>query len=89
MLLSVTEDEDKPPKYPAIFSSADVGIITKSDLASAVEFDEAVARRNGQAVQRGREVFKLSAKTGQRMGEYLRLLESWRANSPAAAAVSK
>ena len=39
VLLSVTEGEDKPLKYPTIFNSADVAIITKSDLAEAVEFD--------------------------------------------------
>ena len=39
VLLSVTEGEDKPLKYPTIFNSADVAIVTKSDLAAAVEFD--------------------------------------------------
>jgi hydrogenase nickel incorporation protein HypB len=39
VLLSVTEGEDKPLKYPTIFNSADVAIITKMDLAQAVEFD--------------------------------------------------
>src|SRR6476469_5439173 len=70
VLLSVTEGEDKPLKYPTIFNSADVAVITKSDLALAVEFDEALARRNIQAVRPGMEVFKLSAKTGEGMSEY-------------------
>lgn len=39
MLLSVSEGEDKPLKYPTIFNSADVAIVTKADLAVAVEFD--------------------------------------------------
>ena len=39
VLISVTEGEDKPLKYPTIFNSADVAIITKMDLAGAVEFD--------------------------------------------------
>ena len=43
VLLSVTEGEDKPLKYPTIFNSADVAIITKMDLATAVEFDESAA----------------------------------------------
>ena len=38
-LLSVTEGEDKPLKYPTIFNTADLAIITKMDLAEAVEFD--------------------------------------------------
>ncbi|MDQ3684421.1 MAG: hydrogenase nickel incorporation protein HypB, partial [Acidobacteriota bacterium] len=39
VLLSVTEGEDKPLKYPTIFNTADVAVITKMDLAEAVEFD--------------------------------------------------
>jgi hydrogenase nickel incorporation protein HypB len=89
VLLSVTEGEDKPLKYPTIFNSADVAIITKSDLAEAVEFDEAAARRNIEAVRPGMEVFKLSAKTGNGMNEYLEFLESKRKNSHAVAAASK
>src|SRR5271168_2939163 len=58
VLISVAEGEDKPLKYPTIFNSADVAIITKMDLAAAVEFDEAAANRNIQAVRPGMEVFK-------------------------------
>jgi hydrogenase nickel incorporation protein HypB len=75
VLLSVTEGEDKPLKYPTIFNSADVAVITKSDLAAAVEFNEAAARCNIQAVRPGMEVFKLSATTGDGMAEYLNFLE--------------
>ena len=45
MLMSVTEGEDKPLKYPTIFNSADVAVITKTDLAAAVEFDWDAATR--------------------------------------------
>jgi hydrogenase nickel incorporation protein HypB len=86
VLLSVTEGEDKPLKYPTIFNSADVAVMTKSDLAAAVEFDEALAQRNVQAVRPGMEVFKLSAKTGEGMPEYLEYLERRRARSRAAVA---
>jgi hydrogenase nickel incorporation protein HypB len=89
VLLSVTEGEDKPLKYPTIFNSADVAVITKSDVAAAVEFDEAAARRNIQAVRPGMQVFKVSAKTGQGMTEYLELLESRRKHFRAAAPVAK
>jgi hydrogenase nickel incorporation protein HypB len=75
VLLSVTEGEDKPLKYPTIFNSADVAVITKSDLAAAVEFDEETARRNIRAVRPGMEIFKLSAKTGDGMTEYLEYLD--------------
>ena len=45
VLVSVTEGEDKPLKYPTIFNSGDVAIITKMDLAAAVEFDYSSALR--------------------------------------------
>jgi hydrogenase nickel incorporation protein HypB len=89
VLLSVTEGEDKPLKYPTIFNSADVAIITKSDLEAAVEFDEPAAKRNIQAVRPGIEIFKLSAKTGQGMADYLEFLERRRISSSAAAGVSR
>jgi hydrogenase nickel incorporation protein HypB len=89
VLLSVTEGEDKPLKYPTIFNSADVAIITKSDLAAAAEFDEATAKQNIQAVRPGIEIFKLSAKTGEGMTDYFDFLERWRTRSRAAAAASK
>lgn len=81
VLLSVTEGEDKPLKYPTIFNSADVAIITKLDLAEAVEFDEGAATRNIQAVRPGMEIFKVSAKTAEGMPEYLNFLEGLRADS--------
>lgn len=75
VLLSVTEGEDKPLKYPTIFNSADVAIITKMDLAEVVEFDRAAARANIEAVRPGMHVFELSAKTGQGMNELLTYLQ--------------
>jgi hydrogenase nickel incorporation protein HypB len=85
VLLSVTEGEDKPLKYPTIFNSADIAIITKSDLAAAVEFDEPAVKRNIQAVRPGMQVFKLSAKTGEGMSDLLGFLERRRVPSRAAA----
>jgi hydrogenase nickel incorporation protein HypB len=63
VLLSVTEGEDKPLKYPTIFNTADVAIITKMDLAGAVGFDRAAAERNIRAVRPGMEILYASAKT--------------------------
>src|SRR5450432_1088258 len=60
VLLSVTEGEDKPLKYPTIFNSADVAIVTKTDLAEAVEFDWHAAQANIHAVRPGMTIFKLS-----------------------------
>lgn len=75
VLISVTEGEDKPLKYPTIFNSADVAVVTKIDLAKAVEFDWLAAYGNVQAVRPGMLVFKLSAKSGEGMDEYLDFLK--------------
>jgi hydrogenase nickel incorporation protein HypB len=87
VLLSVTEGEDKPLKYPTIFNSADVAIITKSDLAEAVEFDSEAALRNIQSVRPGMRVFQLSAKTGQGLEDFLQFLAQRLAESRATTAI--
>jgi len=71
VLLSVTEGEDKPLKYPTIFNGADLAVITKMDLAAAVEFDEGAALKNIHAVRPGMQIFKVSAKTGAGMDQFL------------------
>jgi hydrogenase nickel incorporation protein HypB len=79
VLFSVTEGEDKPLKYPTIFNTADVAVLTKTDLAAAVEFDPDAVRRNIQAVRPGMQVFEVSAKTGAGMERWLSFLEQQRA----------
>jgi hydrogenase nickel incorporation protein HypB len=74
VLLSVTEGEDKPLKYPAIFNTADVAIITKMDLAEAVEFDSAAANSSIQRVRPGMEVLQVSSKSGSGFDEWLQFL---------------
>jgi len=76
VLMSTTEGEDKPLKYPTIFNTADVAIITKMDLAEAVEFDLAKARNSIEQVRPGIRIFELSSKTGAGMEEWLEFLES-------------
>ncbi len=76
VLMSVTEGEDKPLKYPTIFNSADVAVVTKNELAEAVEFDWDTARNSIQSVRPGMQVFRLSAKTGQGMDDYLKFLSA-------------
>jgi hydrogenase nickel incorporation protein HypB len=75
VLLSVTEGEDKPLKYPTIFNSADVAVVTKIDLAAAVDFDWDAALGNIQAVRPNMEVLRVSAKTGDGMEEWRSFLE--------------
>lgn len=79
VLFSVTEGEDKPLKYPTIFNTADAAILTKMDLAAAVEFDAAAARRSIEAVRPGMDIFALSAKTGEGMVAWLNYLQHRRA----------
>jgi hydrogenase nickel incorporation protein HypB len=74
-LLSVTEGEDKPLKYPGLFNTSDVAVITKSDLAEACEFDRQTALDNIQAVRPGMQVFETSAKTGAGMQPWIEFLQ--------------
>jgi hydrogenase nickel incorporation protein HypB len=76
VLLSATEGEDKPLKYPTIFNSSDVAVITKMDLADAAEFDLAAARCNIESVRPGMHVFEVSAKTDLGMKDVLDFLQA-------------
>ena len=74
VLMSVTEGEDKPLKYPTIFNSADVAVITKIDLAQAVEFDRDLALANIRAVRPGIQIMEVSGRAGTGLGELIGLL---------------
>ncbi|MBV9771165.1 MAG: hydrogenase nickel incorporation protein HypB [Bryobacterales bacterium] len=86
VLMSVTEGEDKPLKYPTIVNSADVAIVTKTDLADAVEFDWPTAVKNIQAVRPGLEILRVSSNTGTGMDDWLRFITSKLPASPQARA---
>lgn len=62
ILMSVTEGEDKPSKYPTMFNSADICIITKVDLAKATDFDEQLAIQNILNINPNIKIFKTSSK---------------------------
>jgi hydrogenase nickel incorporation protein HypB len=79
VLLSTTEGEDKPLKYPTIFNTADAAVITKCDLAEAVGFDRAEALRSINGVRPGLTVFDVSARTGAGLDVVLRELVRRRA----------
>jgi hydrogenase nickel incorporation protein HypB len=70
-LLSVTEGEDKPLKYPTLFNSADAAVITKTDIAEAVGFDRNAALRNIREIRPNIRIFETSAKTGAGMDVWL------------------
>jgi hydrogenase nickel incorporation protein HypB len=78
-LLSVTEGEDKPLKYPTLFNSADAAVITKMDIAEAVDFNRATALGNIREIRPGIRIFETSAKTGAGMEEWLKYLAEARA----------
>jgi hydrogenase nickel incorporation protein HypB len=64
VLLSVTEGEDKPLKYPVMFQSAQVVVINKTDIATAVGFDRETALRNIRRVAPRATIVEVSARTG-------------------------
>lgn len=87
VLMSVTEGEDKPLKYPTIFNTADVALITKIDIAGAVEFDRETTQKSIRSVRPGMEIMEVSAKTGEGMDEWFGFLLT-KASMKAAAGVS-
>lgn len=74
-LLSVTEGEDKPFKYPAIFSRAEVTVITKADLLPHVPFDLEAVRRQLETLAPTGRVILVSSTTGDGIEEWTGLLE--------------
>ncbi len=73
-LVSVTEGEDKPLKYPALFHAAGVCLVTKIDLLPYLDFDVELLVRNVRAVNPALKVFMVSAKTGEGMDEWIAYL---------------
>ena len=76
VLMSVTEGEDKPLKYPTIFNSGDIAVVSKVDLVAAVEFDWSAATANIHAVRPGMPILGVSARSGEGMDVFCDLLEA-------------
>lgn len=85
VLLSVTEGEDKPLKYPTMFKSAQVVIISKMDIAEAVEFDREKALENIRKIAPQAAIFEVSSRKGQGMTEWYGYLEKHLKKSPVSA----
>jgi len=79
-LLSVTEGEDKPLKYPTLFNSADAAVITKMDIAVPCGFDRELALKNINEIRPGIRIFETSAKSSAGIEEWLAYLAEQRAN---------
>ncbi len=75
VLLSVTEGEDKPLKYPSVFFKSELVIITKTDLLPYVPFDQQAAEENIRRVHPGVEILPLSCSTGAGVDRWLHWLE--------------
>jgi hydrogenase nickel incorporation protein HypB len=87
VLLSVTEGEDKPLKYPSIFNTSDIAVVTKCDLAEAVEFDWETAQSNILSVRPGMRIIRSSAKSGKGVADLVSLLAENRGNKLSVAQV--
>jgi hydrogenase nickel incorporation protein HypB len=88
VLFSVTEGEDKPLKYPPIFDSADVAVVTKTDLAAAAEFDRRSALANVRRIRPGLPIFEVSARTGEGLADWMALVTAAAGRKHAAASLS-
>src|SRR5208337_308303 len=76
VLLSVTEGEDKPLKYPGIFHRASLMILTKTDLLPYVEFNPDLALENARKVHPEIEYIALSSRTGEGFDQWLHWLNA-------------
>ena len=83
-ILSVTEGEDKPLKYPDMFASADLVLVNKVDLLPYLDFDVEAAIANARRVNPRVRVIKVSARSGEGLGQWLDWLRAARAMALAA-----
>ncbi len=74
VLLSVTEGEDKPLKYPTIFNTADVAVITKIDMAAPARFNRELAHQNIREVRPGIEILEVSTVTSEGFDRWIEFL---------------
>lgn len=84
VLLSVTEGEDKPLKYPSIFSRSELLVLTKTDLLPHLNFDIKAARENALRVHPGMDIVEVSSTTGQGFDTWMNWLRNRREQAVAA-----
>ncbi len=75
VILSVTEGEDKPLKYPDMFRAADVMLLNKCDLLPHLDFDVDLAEANAKRVNPRLTIFRVSARSGEGMAAWLAWIE--------------
>jgi hydrogenase nickel incorporation protein HypB len=76
MLLSVPEGDDKPLKYPLMFTVCDVLIVTKMDYLSLSDFDVNAVRERAKKLNPNIKIFEVSAKTGEGMDDWTNWLKN-------------
>ncbi len=76
VILSVTEGEDKPLKYPDMFHAADLMLLNKVDLLPHIEFDVEKTIENARRVNPGIKVLQISSTTGEGYGDWINWLEA-------------
>jgi len=89
VVLSVTEGEDKPLKYPGIFLKAELMVLNKVDLLPYVPFDIAKARENARRIHPGIEILEVSCTTGAGLDAWLNWIETRREQPKAEAATPR
>ena len=75
VLLSTTEGEDKPLKYPSIFFKSELMMLTKVDLLPYVPFSAELAKENARRVHPGMEILEVSSTTGEGLDAWMKWLE--------------
>ncbi len=84
MILSVPEGDDKPLKYPLMFTVSDVMLINKIDTKAVFDFDEDACRERALKLNPDMKIFALSAETGQGFDQFIEWLDqdiqNWRAD---------
>jgi hydrogenase nickel incorporation protein HypB len=78
VLLSTTEGEDKPLKYPSIFFKSELMVLTKTDLLPYVPFKADVAKENARRVHPGMEILEVSNTTGEGLDGWMDWLQARR-----------
>lgn len=74
VLVSTTEGDDKPLKYPSMFRVSDVLIINKIDLLDYVEFNVDTVKQNALSINAKLKIFEMSCKTGEGLNEWINWL---------------
>ena len=76
VLISTTEGDDKPAKYPAMFRRASVMVINKTDLLGTSDFDMDRVKKNALGINPGLRIFETSCRTGDGLDEWYAWLKT-------------